>query len=357
MNLIGEHTDYNGGYVMPCAISSGTRVVARERSDRIVFARSGFADNAEFDLDRLPARRSGTWTDYLRGLLIELVGAGVALRGADVDITADVPIGAGLSSSASLEISLARALLAVAQAGIDLRDLARLAQRAEARHVGTRCGIMDQYAVLFGRKGKALFLDACSLQFELLDVPDSIALVICNTMAAHRLSEGAYNERRLQCEQSVAALQARFPQLSHLRDVSPERLEDARTLLSPLLYRRALHVVSENARVLEARAALVQRDVRRFGELMNASHRSLRDDFEVSCPELDTMVSLAQSMPGVYGARMTGGGFGGCTVNMVDAAVAADFRRDIARAYWQHTGVQAEIYDGTPSDGADVARD
>ncbi len=307
-----------------------------------------------FDLDRLPARRSATWDDYLRGVLIELGNAGVHLRGADLRIESDVPIGVGLSSSASLEIAIALAVIAIAGSQVDRTQLAKIAQTAEIEHAGTRCGIMDQFAVVFARAGSALFLDTRSLHFELLEVPESVAVVICNSMIERKLSEGAYNDRRRECEASVALLRSRVPHIAQLRDLSTEQLAIARDALPEVLYRRALHVVSENERVLAARVALVRRDLRRLGALMNESHESLRDDYEVSCTELDILVTLARGFPGVYGARMTGAGFGGCTVNLLDAACAQQFRTGIADAYRRETGIVMEVYDGTPSAGAQL---
>lgn len=354
VNLIGEHTDYNGGFVMPCAIAYRTCVLARERSDSVVRATSIFGE-VSFELPDLPQRRAENWTDYLRGILFELKGAGISLRGADLEIEGDVPIGAGLSSSASFEVATALAMLAVTGACLEARDVALLAQRAENEYTGTRCGIMDQIAVLYGRKGQAVFLDTRTLDAQLLDVPAGVAVVICDTTVKRELSKGAYNERRRQCEEAVAALSRRYPDVVQLRDVTLEQLQASQELLSPVLYRRALHVVTENVRVQEAAAALKCGDVARFGALMNASHASLRDNFEVSSPELDTLVEIAQSLPGLRGARMTGAGFGGCTVNIVDAAAANDFRACISEAYRQKTGVAPKIYDGTPSDGAGVA--
>lgn len=354
VNLIGEHTDYNDGFVLPCAIAYDTRVAASAREDRVVTVQSRFEDRAVFDLARLPARRLGSWSDYVRGMLIELREAGVALRGADFRITGSVPLGAGLSSSASLEIATALAMLALADARMDAVELARVAQRAEMTHTGTRCGIMDQFAVLFAQPGYALLLDTRALAFELVAVPAQAAFVICNTMVKHELAASAYNERRSECEQSVRLLRERYPHIAALRDLPLEQLEQAQSVLSPRLLSRARHVVTENARVLEAAQALKAGDLARFGALMYASHESLRVDYAVSAPELDTMVDLARQFDGTMGARMTGGGFGGCTVNLVRADRAREFRAYIAGAYARETGIAAEVYDGTPSAGAGI---
>jgi galactokinase len=354
VNLIGEHTDYNDGFVLPCAIAYETRVAASERSDRIVSVQSRFDDSASFEIDRLPVQQLGLWSDYVRGVLIELRESHVDLPGADLRVTGSVPLGAGLSSSASFQIAVALAMLALADAPMNRAELARLAQRAEMRHAGTQCGIMDQFAVLFARQGHALFLDTRTLQFDLVPVPPQAAIVICNTMVKHELAVGAYNERRAQCEQSVALLRERYPEIRALRDVTPEQLRQASALLPPLILARARHVVTENERVLQAVHALRAGDLRSFGALMYASHESLQSDYAVSAPELDTMVALAKAFDGTIGARMTGGGFGGCTVNLVHAARAGEFRSYIARAYERETGIAPEIYDGTPSAGASV---
>jgi galactokinase len=357
VNLIGEHTDYNDGFVLPCAIASGTRVLATERSARIVTARSKAGEPARFNLDRLPAERGNVWSDYLRGMLIELHAAHIALRGADLRIQGDVPIGAGLASSASFEIAVALAMLAIVNAELPAQRLAQLAQRAETLHVGTRCGIMDQLAVLCAQPGHALFLDTRTLEMEQIPVPRGVAIVVCNTMVKHELASGAYNERHAQCERAVALLQTRYPHVRALRDVSAEQLRHAQTLLPPPLLQRARHVVTENARVMEAVRALREGDAARLGALMYASHQSLRDDYEVSCKELDILVELAREFEGTLGARMTGGGFGGCTVNLVRADRAEAFRTHVCAGYQSRTGIAAELYDGSPSAGASVHRD
>lgn len=339
---------------MPCAISRATYVSVRPRADRIVAVASPGRAPARFDLDALSGKRSGDWRDYPRGVLLELRAAGLELCGADFEVTSDVPIGAGLSSSASFEIAAGLAALAVCGEQMEPLHLAQLAQRAEIRHVGTRCGIMDQFAATFATAGHALFLDTRTLQFETLALPEDACIAICNTMVKHQLASGEYNARREECERAVRLLQQRYPEIRELRDVSEAQLLDARALLDAAAFDRALHVVTENERVLRAAEALRSGDLRTFGDLMNASHESLRTRFAVSCPELDTMAELARELPGVYGARMTGGGFGGCTVNLVQARHAAEFRERIAREYAKRTGIDPEIYDGTPSDGARI---
>ena len=354
VNLIGEHTDYNGGFVLPCAIASATTAQYTPDSTRRLTASTEFG-SASFDLDALPGERLGDWRDYLRGILSELRLAGVAVAGGEVRIESTLPIGTGLSSSASFEVALALALLQANGAQMDRIELAKLAQRAENGYTGTASGLMDQCAVLLGRRGNALLLDTLSLAYELVPVPANFAVVICNTMKSRELSAGGYNARRRECEQAVQMLGVRFAGIERLRDLTPPDLNAAREVLPDDLFRRCRHVVTENRRVLDAAAALKAGDAPRFGQLMNESHESLRDDFEVSSAELDILTAIARDL-GAYGARMTGGGFGGCTVNVVEASHAASFGRAVARRYHERTGINAEIYDGTPADGASVQR-
>jgi galactokinase len=356
VNLIGEHTDYNGGFVLPCAIGLETRVTARSRTDRKIIVHSR-GSKAAFDLADLPVDRSRDWKDYVSGVLGELRAAGVALAAADLSVRGTLPIGAGLSSSASFEGALATALLGIAGATMEKMALAHLLQRVEIDYTGTRCGIMDQFAVLHGRAGFAMLLDTRSLMFDYVAIPESLAIVICNSMVRHDLAASStYNERRRECEESVALLSTRCPDVRELRDVSMDNVLRARDLLRDPLFDRCLHVVGENARVVEAARALQAQDFPRLGALMNASHESLRTNYAVSCAELDTLVRLALELPGVYGARMTGAGFGGCTVNIVQREHADGFRERIAAAYERETGIIPEIYDGTPVAGATITR-
>jgi galactokinase len=355
VNLIGEHTDYNDGFVMPAAIAYATTVEAAARDDRRVVVTSAAAEEpAVLDLDALHGAPSGRWSDYARGVAAELAAAGVALRGADLRVHGTIAFGAGLSSSASFEVAVALALLALAGADIERRELARLCQRAEIEYAGTRCGIMDQFAVLFGRAGRFLLLDTRTMEYTALPVPAGTTVVVANTMVRHELASGEYNRRRAQCEEAGAALRRRLPAITALRDVTMAELEAERDVLSVELYRRARHVVSENARVLQAADALRAGDPVRLGELMNASHESLRTDYEVSCAELEAMVDIARDCRGVYGSRMTGGGFGGCTVTVLDAGAATAFRDDVAHRYLERTGIQPAFYDGTPAGAAEV---
>jgi galactokinase len=354
VNLIGEHTDYNAGFVMPAAINLSVYTRITPREDRKLQIRSGnFADEVEIDLDDRALKARGHWSDYPVGVAATLERAGYRLRGARLEIHSEVPMGSGLSSSAAVEVSAACALTANSEVLIDRRELALLCQKAENEFVGARVGIMDQFVALFGEEQKALMLDCRSLEYKLLPVPQSIRLVICNTMVKHELASSAYNERRAQCEAGVEHLAQFLPQVEALRDVTLEDLERYGSDLPEVVYRRCRHVVTENARVLAAAAALERSDLPSFGKLMAASHLSLRDDYEVSCRELDLMVELADGVEGVYGARMTGGGFGGCTINLVDSDHVPAFERTVAEKYEQITRLKPEIYICEASRGAE----
>ena len=354
VNLIGEHTDYNDGFVMPAAIDLSVFVGVSPREDRKLYIHSeNFNDEIEFDLDDPnPAARSH-WSDYAVGVAVMLERAGHRLRGAQLRIRGDVPLGSGLSSSAAVEVATACALTANSALTIDRRELALLCQKAENEFVGARVGIMDQFTSLFGQAHGALLLDCRSLEFSLLPLPDTVNLVICNTMVKHALASSAYNERRAQCEAGVRHLAQFLPNVKALRDVTIEQLEEFGSDLPEVVYRRCRHVITENARVLAAAEALKQHDLTRFGELMAESHRSLRDDYEVSSRELDVMVELARKVEGVYGARMTGGGFGGSTVNLVDIDHVEQFKQTVPKEYQRVTNLDPEVYVCEPSNGAE----
>ena len=357
-NLIGEHTDYNDGFVMPAAIEFHTWVAAAGRSDwKVVVHSQEWNETAEFSLDDDDASPRHQWLDYVRGVAIQLQRAGIKLGGSNLLIYSDVPIGAGLSSSAALEVASALALMNLSGDGdgktsLNRVDLAKLCQRAENETVGARCGIMDQFASANGRAGHALLLDCRSLEFKLLPLPDDVSLIICNTMVPHRNVSGEYNLRRSQCEQGVKFFAAQIPGVRALRDVSWEQLQQYAKELDETIFRRCRHVVTENARTIDAAAALQCGQIQRFGELMYASHRSLKNDYEVSCVELDMMVELASGLSGVYGARMTGGGFGGCTINLVRKELASEFTGNITKMYKDKTGIDPEVYVTTAADGA-----
>jgi galactokinase len=355
VNLIGEHTDYNEGFVMPAAINFYTWIAAAPRKDHVLEVYSDrFHESVALQLDALDGPPRRHWSDFIRGVAATLQAAGYALPGANLLIHGDVPLGAGLSSSASLETAAAMALTSIAGIAVPRLELAKLCQSAEHNYVGTRCGIMDQFIASFGVAGHALMLDCRSLEYQLLRIPENLSLVICNSMVRHELATGEYNHRRADCETGVRILQDHLPQIKALRDVTIEELERYQKSLPERVYRRCRHVITENDRVLAAAVALRAEQIERFGELMYGSHASMRDDYEISCKELDTLVDLASSFPGVYGARMTGGGFGGCTINLVRTESALEFKEHIAQAYSEATGIVPEVYICKPSQGAEV---
>jgi galactokinase len=362
VNLIGEHTDYNGGLVMPVAIQFDTTVAVAPRADRRLRVRSThFEETREIELSRggIDRRRESPvqWIDYVAGVAHMLQELSGPLPGADLLIHGAVPLGAGLSSSAALEVSVALALCSLAGQRPEKLALAKLCQRAENEYVGMRCGIMDPFASIYGRSGHALKIDCRSLECDFVPLnPLSpcapVQIVVCNTMVRHQHAGGEYNRRREECELGVRSLGKMVRGVESLRDVSPEMLRSHERALDPLVYRRCRHVVTENERVRAGAAALEAGDFEAFGSLMRDSHRSLQEDFEVSCAELDLMVRVALSIEGVYGARMTGGGFGGCTVNLVRADAVPRFTAEVAGRYCEGAGHRPQIYVCAAADGA-----
>jgi galactokinase len=335
VNLIGEHTDYNEGYVLPMAIDQATVVAIAARTDRILRIRSlNLDESIDLDLDSLGSGRQGTWKDYVEGVASALTESDIALCGADVAIQSDVSMGSGLSSSAALEIALAKALVTISGGSLDGLSLALAGQTAEHKHVGILCGIMDQFTAVHASEGHAILLDCRSLNAKSIHLNlQSHKIVICDSRVRHQLATSEYNRRRRDCEQGVNLLRSSLPKIRTLRDVSPSELEINRSVLPELVFRRCHHVVSENSRTLKAAECLARGDLAAMGKLMAESHRSLRDDYEVSCPELDLLVECAETQPGVLGARMTGGGFGGCTVNLVEGSRISAFRDSISGEY------------------------
>lgn len=352
VNLIGEHTDYNQGFVMPAAIDFYTWLAIARRSDSAVNIRSDvFAESISLRLtDGLRPQHS--WSDYVVGVIDQIRQSGNTLAGADILIRGEVPMGSGLSSSAAIEVAAAFSLLTINNWPVDRTQLALLCQRAENNFVGMRCGIMDQFISCNGTRDHALMLDCRSLAFTLLPLAPRSRMVICNTMVKHEHASGEYNKRRTECEEGVSILRKFISGITSLRDVCVQQLEKYEEKLPVVIYRRCRHVITENQRVQQAAAMLEQDDLNGFGKLMRESHASLRDDYEVSCRELDVMVEIATGQPGVYGSRMTGGGFGGCTINLVAVEHAEEFRSKIAAEYKRATGLSPEIYISTAADGA-----
>jgi galactokinase len=353
VNLIGEHTDYNDGFVMPAALEFATLVAAAPRADRRLRVYSMTMDETrEFDLDAPAAGGSHEWSDYVFGVAAMLEKSGLRLSGADLVVWSDVPLGAGLSSSAALEISTAHALLTASGLPFDPLAAAKIGQQAENDYVGMRCGIMDQYASACGVAGHALLIDCRSLESRPVPIPSNLRLVIANSNVRHQHAGGEYNARRNACEEGVRLLRPYLGPITALRDVSPKVLNRHRRVLPELIFRRCRHIVTENERVLEAERALNAGDFVACGKAMNASHDSMRDDFEITCREIDFLAGLAQAIPGVYGSRMTGGGFGGCTVSLVEADAVERVSKLLIDGYSIGCGQTAEVFVCSPSDGA-----
>lgn len=353
VNLIGEHTDYTGGFVMPMAIGFRTIAVVSPRGDgRAVFYSENFGQESSYEiasLERAPRRH---WSDYPAGVLWSLRQEGVAAAGFSMTLKGDVPLGAGLSSSASVEVATAMALLAHVGVEMPLERLATVCRRAENEYVGAKSGIMDQFIVAGGVAHRAMLLDCRSLGFELLPLPDAVRVVICNSMVKHAVATGEYGDRRDEVEAGQAVLRRERPGIELLRDARLEDLEACRPKMSAESYARCRHIITENARVMDAREALLAGDMERFGALMVKAHASMRDDFAASCAEVDTLVEIATRQPGCLGARITGGGFGGCTVNIVKAEMAERFVEAVRREYEEATGINADCFVCAPSDGA-----
>jgi galactokinase len=353
VNLIGEHTDYNEGFVMPGAIAFEHRVaVASNDSRELTIHSLQEQKTVTFSIDDPDPKPRRDWTDYVRGVQIQLRRSGRRIPGADLLIDGHVPMGAGLSSSAALEVASALAMLHTCGQTMAPADLAKICQRAENEFVGARCGIMDQFSSINGRAGHAVMLDCRSLQATYVPLPASVAVVICNTMVRHSIAAGEYNQRRNECERCVEYFRSNRQGIASLRDVTERDLREYGSGLPEALLRRAKHVITENGRVLAAARAFEIDDLRSVGKLMYQSHASLRDDYEVSCPELNVMVDLASAISGTYGSRMTGGGFGGCTVSLVERNVVDRFTAEVKSGYERATGIRPDIFVTTLVDGA-----
>lgn len=354
VNFIGEHTDYNEGFVLPFAIDRETLMAGTPRPDTMINIRAlDVNDSISFDLRDPAVKRRGSWVDYVEGTVRCLQKRFDLQNGADIIFASTVPSGAGLSSSAALEVSMGYAILSLNGLEVDRGELVFAAQQAEHEFVGARTGIMDQFTSVFGAQGHALLLDCRSVDETLIPLEiEGAMLVVCDTKVQHKLASSEYNTRRAECEKGVELLSRDLPGIKSLRDVTLKDFEQCEKGLPEPIGRRCRHVITENIRTQEAASALRNCDLPGAGSLMFGSHLSLRNDYEVSCPELNTLVEIAGTIDGVYGARMTGGGFGGCTVNLIKAEVLEDFRRNIRRGYNEKFGFAPEIYVVHPSDGA-----
>ncbi len=345
VNLIGEHTDYNEGFVLPGATDKAVVFAVSPRTDDVCHLVSHDYDQ-EFrseigQFHRSPLR----WPDYLQGVVDQFLKAGYRVGGFNCVFGGDIPIGAGMSSSAAIEGGLAFALNALSGLKLDDLTLVKLAQKAENEFVGVHCGIMDQFINIHGREKSLLKIDCRSLEFERIPFErEDLRVVVSDTLVRRELASSEYNVRRSQCEAGVGALQAYDPSIRSLRDVSLDLLREHRAELDPIIYRRCEYVVRENTRVGDACAALARNDFAVFGGLMNLSHAGLRDDYEVSSPELDSLVEAARRVPGVLGSRMMGAGFGGCTISLVEAGAVPEFQARVSRDYEVETGKAPKIH-------------
>jgi galactokinase len=346
VNLIGEHTDYNGGFVFPCALNYGTYLCLRKTSKKVMnFSTLNFTSDDSEEYNGLFTNKSKRWINYPLGVMNEFIKKGIALSGLDLLYFGDVPNGAGLSSSASIEMVTAVALNELFDAGLTTLEMVKMSQRAENEFVGMNCGIMDQFAVGFGKKDHAIFLNCNTLVYENVPVIlNDNSLIIINTNKRRGLTDSKYNERRGECDKAVEYLQ-KYKKIDNLSELSVKETEILSDYITdPVIRKRAKHVITENGRVIEAVKVLKENNIARFGELMNQSHDSLKDDYEVTGTELDTLVYEARKLPGVVGSRMTGAGFGGCTVSIVKKSEVENFISKLKPAYTRITGLVPDFY-------------
>ena len=353
VNLIGEHTDYAEGFVMPAAINFATLAGISPRTDgKIVIYSENYDEEKVFEAASLPAKASKHWSDYPMGVVSILAGEGHKIPGFSLSIWSDVPLGSGLSSSAAIEVATALAVLSLVGASYPGPVLARLCQRAENEFVGSSCGIMDQFISVNGKENHAMLIDCRDLSFQLAPIPSNVALVIANTMVKHSIAGGDYPTRRAESEAACAVINGHRGHVPFLRDATLEDLDKWGNEMAPKSLLRARHVISEDLRTVAASKALLKGDMKELGRLMAEAHRSYSKDFEGSCAEADTMVELANELPGLIGARLTGGGFGGCTINLVEQDKAKAFAEELGRRYAAKTGIKPEIHICHASGGA-----
>jgi galactokinase len=350
--MMGEHTDYNQGLVCPMALEMACyAAVAPARHGKLRVYSGNMKQMREWPVGEIAsARPQHDWGDYVAGVAVELVRMGIPIEASDLYLESTVPAGAGLSSSASLEMAVALALLGSRK--LDKLELAKLCQRAESGFVGMPCGIMDQYASIFGEQDSAIQLDCRTLESEAVHLPSNVAVLVVNSMVKHELGTSAYRLRVAECQEAVSAIRRLSPKVESLRDVTPEYLAKIQDEIPPISLRRARHVATDNARVLQFAAAARRGEVHEMGRLFVASHRSAKCDYEISCEEIDFLVDAAVALDGVYGARMTGGGFGGCTVNLVAPECAAQFKQNLSDAYQKSFSLQPLFYECVPASGA-----
>jgi len=353
VNLIGEHTDYAEGFVMPAAINFATLAGISPRTDgKVVLYSENYGEEKSFDAAALPAQRSRQWSDYPIGVVQMLAAEGYPIPGFSLSLWGDVPLGSGLSSSAALEVATALAVESMLGANYPGPALARLCQRAENEFVGASCGIMDQFISANGRENHAMLLDCRDLSFKMAPIPSHVALVIANTMVRHSVAGGDYLTRRRESEAACAVIAAHRPGVKFLRDATLDDLDKWGAEMTPQSLMRARHIISENLRTVAAAEALLEGDMAQLGRLMAEAHESYSRDFEASCAECDAMVALAQGLPGLIGARLTGGGFGGCTINLVEQEQALAFAEALGGRYAAQIGIVPQIHICRASGGA-----
>lgn len=354
VNLIGEHTDYNGGYVFPCALSFGIYAVARKRNDnKIKFKSTNFDLEVENDLENIKYQKEDGWANYPKGVIKAFSDSGLKLGGLEVIFSGNIPNGAGLSSSAALELAMSVVLNELFDLNTDMLDMVKLSQKAENTFVGVNCGIMDQFAVGMGKKDKAMFLNCRTLEYTYAPIKlEGAKIVIANTNKKRGLADSKYNERRAECEEAVEDLK-KVLNITCLSDVTVEEFEKNKKYIeNEIVRKRAEHVIYENDRTLKAVEYLKNGDIKAFGELMNKSHNSLRDLYEVTGKELDTLVEEARKIEGTIGSRMTGAGFGGCTVSIVEDEAVEKFIKEVGENYTEKTGLTADFYIAEIGEGA-----
>jgi len=353
VNLIGEHTDYAEGFVMPAAIDFATLAAISPRTDgQIAIYSENFQEERAFEAAALPLSASNHWSDYPLGVVELLAGEGHRTAGFSLSLFGDVPLGSGLSSSAAIEVATALAVTSLLNVRYPRPQLARLCQRAENEFVGSSCGIMDQFISANGEENHALLLDCRDLSFRLAPIPKNVALVIANTMVKHSVAGGEYTTRRAEVEEAASVIARHRPEVRFLRDATVDDLKKWGSEMSPNALKRARHVITENTRTVAAAEALIHHDLKELGRLMAEAHESYSKDFEASCSEADTMVMLANKLPGLIGARLTGGGFGGCTINLVDQKEASGFAQALGANYADATGIMPQIHICHASSGA-----
>lgn len=353
VNLIGEHTDYADGFVMPAAIDFSTIAAISPRNDgKIAIYAENFDEEKVWDLKALPSSRSKHWSDYPMGVIKVLSGEGIAIPAFSLTLSGDVPLGSGLSSSASVEVATMTAILSLVDRTYAGPQVARMCQRAENEFVGANCGIMDQFISACGQENHVLLLDCRSLTYRMAPLPDHVAIVIANTMIKHSIAGGDYNTRFAEVSEATRVLQSHRKEIKKLRDATLEDLEKWGSEMPVNVLKRARHVISDSARTVAAAEALSSNDLKELGHLMAQAHASYRDDFEASCAEADLMVEIAAGLPGLIGARLTGGGWGGCTVNLVEKLQAASFAEKLRQGYQSRTNIAPDVYICHASAGA-----